>query len=375
MKDEKIMNEKDGTVIFYPHVPESAVKKVKKVLRSRWIGQGPKVDKFEKMFEEKFYPLRNAVALNSGTSALHLAYLLAGIGPGDEVIVPVFTCTATTIPLLWIGAKPVFADCNEYDLNISVDHVQQLITDKTRAIVCVHYGGLACNLSGLYSLTQEYNLPLIEDCAQALGTRYKWPSMTDNELVGKHRFACFSFQAIKHITTGDGGMLTTPFKEESEKAKRLRWFGIDRKAKQNGIWENDISEIGYKYQMTDISAVMGIEGLKEIDDILDHRRLLHNRYEELLGKAVIGCGDSGNSAWMCTILCAERKKLQEKLRANKIESGVVHYRNDQYSVFGKRIDLPNMNYMEDKYMVLPLHTHMGLSQVEEICSVINEGWY
>jgi dTDP-4-amino-4,6-dideoxygalactose transaminase len=271
---------------------------------------------------------------------------------------------------LWIGAKPVFADCNEHNLNISVDHVRQLITDKTRAIVCVHYGGLACDMKGLADLSRKHFIPLIEDCAQALGTRYK------GNLIGQGNFSCFSFQAIKHITTGDGGMLTTAFKIDADKAKRLRWFGIDREAKQNGIWENDITEIGYKYQMTDISATMGIEGLKDFDWALDHRKRLHNRYEELLGKSVIGCGDSGNSAWMCTILCTERKKLQEKLRANRIESGVVHYRNDQYSVFGgKKCEFPNMDYMEDKYMVLPLHTHMGLTQVDEICSVINEGWY
>ena len=369
MKDKKLMREDEGTVLFYPHVPKSASKKVKKVLRSRWIGQGPKVEKFEKMFSDKFYPDRWSVAVNSGTSALHLAYLLAGIKPGDEVIVPVFTCTATTIPLLWIGAKIVFADCNKDNLNISADHVEELVTEKTKAIVCVHYGGMACDMDELYCLSRKYQIPIIEDCAQALGSTF------EGQLVGGAGFGCFSFQAIKHITTGDGGMLVLDKFTLHKKAKRLRWFGIDREAKQNGIWENDIKEIGYKYQMTDISAAMGIEGLKEFDEILDHRKMLHKRYEELLGKCVVGYGDTGNSAWMCTILCTERKKLQEKLRANGIESGATHFRNDQYSIFGKKLDLPNMNYLEDKYLILPLHTHMGLDHVEQICSVINEGWY
>jgi dTDP-4-amino-4,6-dideoxygalactose transaminase len=357
--DPKIMNENEGIVLFYPNVPKGAIKKVSKTLRSRWIGQGPRVDEFEQKFKEKFCPDAYPVAVNSGTSALHLAYILAGIKPGDEVIAPVFTCTATTIPLLYMGAKVVFADITK-DLVINPDHVRTLITKKTKAIVCVHYGGIKCNIGEL----KDFGLPLIQDSAQRLQR---------NEC---RDYLCYSFQAIKHLTTGDGGMLVVKTEEEAKKAKRLRWFGIDREAKQNGIWENDITEIGYKYQMTDIDASLGLAGLKHVKKILLKSSELFTTYDRNIDpdKAYL-CSGAFNSTWLATILVDRREDLQRKLRENKIESGAIHFRNDMYSIFGgKRLDLPVMNELEDKYLVLPLHNKMSIKDVIKICKIINSGW-
>lgn len=366
----------DNIVLFHPHIPENCSKYVAETLESRWIGQGPKVERFEKEFSSKFCGHDETVAVGAGTDAIHLAYKLAGIGPGDEVIVPVFTCTATNIPLLYEGAKISFADVQPTTLNIDVDHVRELVNEKTKALVCVHYGGLPCDMDELHKIAREWNIPVIEDAAHALGATYKGIPVGNIS-----DFTMFSFQAIKHITTGDGGMLSIKEPRLRSKAERIRWFGIDRTAKQQGHWDNDIKEVGYKYQMTDISAAMGLAALEEFDAVLDHRKRLLNEYTKgLQGIDGIQCvgteyTDREHAAWLCTVLAENRLELQKKLYENHIESNQVHYRNDRYTIFGgRRNDLPHMDALEDKYMVLPLHTKMDVEDVQRICTVVKSGW-
>ena len=375
--ENPLMEVKKGNIVlFHPNIPSTALEEISETLSTRWIGQGPKVEKFEKLFQERFTEGDPVIAVGAGTDALHLAYVLAGIEKDDEVIAPVFTCTATNIPLLYLGAKVKFADVQKNTLNISVEHVRQLVNEKTKAIICVHYGGLPCDMEELHQIANEYGIPVIEDAAHALGATYHGlPIGSISE------FTMFSFQAIKHITTGDGGMLA--FKDSSllEKSKRLRWFGIDRKAKQKGIWENDIYEIGYKYQMTDIAASLGIASLKEFDQILQYRQNLLYEYmiglNDVPGIKLIGTNfnDRTHAAWLCTALVENRIGLQTKLYENNIESAQVHYRNDRYSVFGGRQeDLKNMDEIENKYLVLPLHTKLSSQDVRHICEVIKSGW-
>jgi dTDP-4-amino-4,6-dideoxygalactose transaminase len=362
--------------LFIPEIPVDAIDEVATTLNSRWIGQGPKVDLFEKEFGNLIGNKNPSIAVGSGTDALHLAYLLAGIKAGDEVLTPVFTCTATNIPLLYIGAKPVFVDVDPKTLNIDVSHARKVITKKTKAIVCVHYGGLACEMDEIQELADEYGIPVIEDAAHAVGAKYK------NKNVGSiSDFTMFSFQAIKHITTGDGGLLTFKDKDLLEKAKRLRWFGIDRSAKQLGVWENDILDIGYKYQMTDLGASIGLASIRKFETILSLRRSLLYRYYEKLSEnsrvQILGKETSVyfHAAWLFTVRVRDRRALQAKLLLNGIESNQVHYRNDRYSIFSpKKLDMPNMNEIEDEYLVLPLHTKMNLDDVDRICEVINSGW-
>ncbi len=377
MNELPVMNESEGIVLFHPHVPESAIAEVTKVLHSRWIGQGPRVAQFEKEFSERFAGTGTSLAVGSGTDALHLSYLLAGLKEGDEVITPVFTCTATTIPFLYMGVKFRFADVDPETLNINVQHVRTLINEKTKAIICVPYGGLPCDMDELYAIASEYNIPVIEDAAHALGATYK-----GKNIGSISPFTIFSFQAIKHITTGDGGMLVIQDKNLVPTAERIRWFGIDRSNKQKGIWENDIWEVGYKYQMTDIAAAMGLAALHEFDKTLAYRQGLFEEYKKGLkdakGIKLIGANsvDRTHAAWLCTALVEkDRTGFMKKLRESKIESGQVHYRNDRYSILGgRRDDLPNMDAVEENYIVLPLHTKMTKENVQYICSVIKEGW-
>jgi len=373
--DMPLMETNQGIVLFHPHVPKNAIPYVTDTLNSRWIGHGPKVEKFELEFKSAFNLSGDCMAVGSGTDALHLGYLLAGLSKDDEVLVPLFTCTATNIPLLYIGAKLVFVDVDPKTLNLNVEDLRRKISTRTKMIVCVHYGGLPCDMDEIHEIANEYKVPVLEDAAHALGGKY------NGKYIGEiSEYTMFSFQAIKHLTTGDGGMLVTRELGKEKMARRLRWFGIDREDKQKGVWENDIKEIGYKYQMTDISAAIGLAGLEEFNDALQYRRMLFQRY--LTGLS--GCTEvtivqdqdprKEHACWLFTILVERRADLQKRLRERGIESGQTHYRNDRYSIFDVQDEFPYMDAIDDKYLILPLHTKMSLDDVDYVCAEIQKGW-
>lgn len=372
-----LINPGEGKVpLFMPHIPKHAADRIALTLNTRWIGQGPQVEEFERQISIRFCQGDKALAVGSGTDALHIAYILAGVGPGDEVLTPVFTCTATNIPLLYLNAKPVFVDVDPGTLNFDVSHARTVASDKTKAIVVVHYGGLPCDMDAIHALARDLNVPVIEDAAHALGATYR------GQPVGSlSDFTMFSFQAIKHITTGDGGLLSVKNPKYAGLAASLRWFGIDRPKKQRGIWENDITEIGYKYQMTDLAATLGLAALDEWDSTLAYRRELLELYlSELDGVEGLEIlsrpnTDSTHAAWLFTVAVQSRRNLQKKLASEGIETNQVHYRNDRYTIFGGRVDnLPNMDAIEDAYLCLPLHTRMSRDDVYRICSTIAAGW-
>ena len=375
-KELPLMSDKKGTVLFYPYIPKNSASAIKKVLSGRWIGQGPMVERFEKKFSRMFAKNNPCIATGAGTDALHLAYILSGLKFGDEVIAPVYTCTATNIPFLYMGIKIKFADVDPITLNISVKSVKKLITSKTKAIVCTHYGGLPCDMDELKKISSQKKIPIIEDAAHALGATYK------NKPIGSlSDFTMFSFQAIKHITTGDGGMLCIKNKKLLDKARRIRWFGIDREGKQKGTWKNDIYEVGYKYQMTDIGASIGFESLKNFKKVINHRRKIYEIYLNELSKNnnIICVQDDDkrkkHAAWLFTILLEKKDFLQKKLREKGIETNQVHFRNDKYSVFKKFVKnskFPNMDYIENKYLVLPIHLKVKTSDAKYICQLINK---
>ena len=374
-KDYPLIKESNKTVtLFYPYIPKNYLSALKKVFSTRWIGQGPLVDKLEKIFSKKFANNLPSVAVGSGTDALHLAYILAGIKKNDEVICPIFTCTATNIPLLYIDAKIKFADVDPKTMNIDIQSVKKLITNKTKAIVFVNYGGLPCDLKELNAIAKKRKIVLIQDAAQSLAAKY------ENKSIVKYAdYTIYSFQAIKQITSGDGGMLVFKDKKKLKKAYRIRWFGIDRLAKQGGTWENDIKEIGFKYQMTDIGASLLLESIKEFKKIWSHRRKLYKIYEKILSKnssiTIMDKKKSGteHSNWLFTICLKRKDYLQKKLRQNGVETNQVHFRNDRYSIFkkftkGKKFK--NMDLIENNYLVLPIHPKVKLSDAKRISNLI-----
>ena len=375
-KDFPLIKENKKTITqFYPHIPRTAVQTIKKVFAGRWIGQGPLVDKLEKIFSRRFANNMASIAVGSGTDALHLSYILANLKKGDEVICPVFTCTATNIPLLYFGAKIKFADIDPVTFNIDIVSVKKLITKKTKAIIFVNYGGLPCNISELVKLAKKNKITLIQDAAQSLDAKYK-----NKPITTYADFTIFSFQAIKHISSGDGGMLVIKNSKLIKKAKRIRWFGIDRLAKQGGTWENDIKEIGYKYQMTDIGAALLLESIKEFRKIKVHRKKIFEIYLKELSKnrninIVNDENIKGHAHWLFTILLNKKDYLQKKLRQKGIETNQVHFRNDRYSIFKKftkNKKFENMDAVEDKYLVLPIHTKMKINDAKYIADQINK---
>ncbi len=338
--------------LFSTYIPQETFEDVADTLASGYIGQGPKVEQFEKDFSEKF-KRRYCVSMNSGSSALETAYELVGIKPGDEVISTLLTASPTNIPLLRMGAKIVWADIRKDTLCLDREDVLRKITPKTKAIVNVHFGGVESDLG-------DMPVPVISDACQALG-------------IFTGDYTCCSFQAIKHITTGDGGMLVVPDKYDYEEARLTRWFGIDREHKTKDYklrpMTYDIETLGYKRQMNDIAATMGIAGLKHYDEVIAHRKKLFELYKKLLEVPVVD--GERNTYWLCQVLLENRDEVARKLLENGVETNVAHIRNDAYKIFGGRAKLPNMDWVESRYLCLPLHMKVTEEDVYKISNLIN----
>lgn len=360
--------------LFWPYVSERCSEAITNVLGTRWIGQGPLVDRAEDIFRFQFN-VPHAVALNSCTSALHLALVLAGVKEGDEVITTPLTCYASIVPILYQRAQPVFADIQRETLNIDPESIKIKISDRTRAILIVHWGGEPCDMDELKSIAWERGIPVIEDAAHALGALYR-----GRFIGGISPFTCFSFQAIKHITTGDGGMLTCLNAEHVEKARRLRWYAIDRNVQGDIYKKFEIQELGYKYHMNDLAATLLIAQLQDLPQVLNWRRKIVDRYREALkeipGVTLLARQEDRESAnWLFTILVERRSDFQRKLASLGIETSLVHIRCDVYPILGaKREDLPVMNAVEPHYVSLPLHCKLTDEDVEFIIDTIRNGW-
>lgn len=364
--------------MFYPFMPESVIEKLAETLKDRWIGQGPKVDEFEKEFSSKF-GLKYVVALNSATSGLRLALAIAGVGPGDEVITTPQTAPPTNTAILEQYATPVFADIQYETANIDPNDIERRINNRTKAIICVHWGGYPCDIDEVRKIASDHNLPVIEDAAQALGATYR------GKPIGSiSEFTVFSFQAIKHITTGDGGMLSVTSKENYEAALRRRWFGIDRAARKPSVLghdpDHDIWEVGYKYNMTSIDATIGLEQLRYFDAVFARRKEIAEIYRDELEKVpgitlLQNKNDRESANWLFIMHVERRNKFAEMMWSKGIEVSVVHWRNDKYTVFGGlRKDLPVMEKVSKTMICIPLHNKLSDDDVSYIVRAIKEGW-
>ena len=261
--------------LFWPSYDGKQIQEAMKKLfpinmSNRWIGQGPLVDKFENEFSKKFN-FKYCIMINSGTAALHIAYVLAGLKEGDEIIVPVLNCTADLHPLKWMKVEIKFADINPETLNIDPKSIEKKITKKTKAILALHFGGLVCEINKIKQIAREHNLKIIEDACQALGAKN----------IGQGDYTAMSFQAIKNFPIGNGGMLIVKNRKDYKRAKMLRWFSIDREQKILKRWQAwdkrgitfDQKEPGFKYQPTDIDAAIGLAQLKYFDNFLEGKLL------------------------------------------------------------------------------------------------------
>jgi len=262
-------------------IEDDDVAAVVEVLRSDWLTTGPLVGRFEAAFSD-FVGAAHAVAASSGTAALHLAMLAAGIGPGDEVIVPALTFAASANCARYVGATVRFADVRADTLTVDVDHVRALITPRTRALVAVDYAGLPAELDELAALARQHGLLLVEDACHAPGAEYR------GRRVGSIAdLTAFSFHPVKHLTTAEGGMVSANDAALAARLRSLRNHGIStdhRQREQAGTWEYDMAELGYNYRLNDVQCALGLAQLKRLPQTLARRRALAARYQERLGQ-------------------------------------------------------------------------------------------
>lgn len=362
---------------FHTSISARAIELANETLKSTFLSEGRRVKEFENALETSL-GFRNAVALNSGTSALHLALVVAGVGAGDEVILPAQTFVATGLAILMQRAVPVFADIDPFTGNISAASIKAKITSRTRAVMPVHWAGYPCDLDEINSLAAAHGLAVIEDAAHALGARYK-----SKPIGAISRFTAFSFQAIKHLTTGDGGALCCANESEATAAKALRWFGIDRAKSEPSILGErlyDLTALGYKYHLNDLAAAVGLGNLTDFPERLARRREIASRYCRELA-SVPGlqllklAPDREHSYWLFTVLVERREDFIRKLTSKNIPSSVVHLRIDHNSIFGGiREDLPGQAEFDAQQISIPVHEGLTDDDAARIISAIHSGW-
>jgi len=361
--------------LFAVHMPKDVDLPLLEVLHSGYIGQGTKVDEFEVSLSN-YLGTKNILTTNSGTSAIHLALRLANVSYGDEVISTPMTCLATNEPILACGGNIIWADINPKNGLIDPLDVERKITPKTRAIVCVDWGGTVCDLDELMKIGSKYNVKVIEDAAHAFGAAYKGKKV--GTVVD---FTCFSFQAIKHITTVDGGLLTTKDYKDYEKGKLLRWYGIDRQAttKDSRI-ELDISEWGYKFHMNDVTAVIGLAQMRYIDEILKRHQENARFYNDNLSSAYFRTTttdwNQDSARWLYTILLPTKEtrlNFMEFMDNNGVMTSRVHGRNDLHTAFSNyKQDLPGVGYFDEHQISIPVHWKLTSQERQKIVDLCND---
>ncbi|SRR6266446_233281 len=358
-------------------VSESAIQNAVSTLRSGFLSEGKQVKRFEEELVARLGLVR-PVTLNSGTTALHLALVLAGVQPGDEVIIPPQTFIATGMAVLMQGATPVFADIQYNTANIEPDSIRKKITRRTKAIIPVHWAGYPCDLDEINEIARAHSLAVIEDAAHALGATYR-----GKPISAISRFTCFSFQAIKHLTTGDGGALCCLRPEDAKRARIRRWFCIDRdNSPQSFLGERayDADEVGYKYHLNDLAAAIGLGNLEVFPQVLARLREISNRYRRefsaVRGLTLLESKPDRQSAdWLFTMLVERRDDFLRALQSRGVPASVLHQRIDRNSVFGgRRKDLPNMDHFNNHQASVPLHGGLSDEEVGTVIAAVKAGW-
>lgn len=358
--------------LFKVFMPETVKEPLLKTLFSGYIGQGAKVEEFEKELG-KLIGNKNVLTVNSGTSALTLAYHMCLDEPGDEVITTPMTCAATNVPIINTKqGKIVWADINPKTGLINPSDLERKITRKTKAIVMVHWGGNPCNIDRINKIAKKYNLKTIEDAAHSLGVLYKGRCLGNNT----SDFVVYSLQAIKHINTIDGGILVCKNIKDYKRAKLLRWYGIDRKDKTKDFrCEEDILEAGYKFHMNDVSATIGIEMLQYLKLILEKHQENAKFYNENLKVDYVQENPDGKSVyWLYTILLPKHKR--DRFIKYMLKNGVlvskVHVRNDIHTTFKKfKSSLPGVHKFNSRHCCIPVGWWVTEKEREKIAKLVN----
>ena len=375
--------------LFKVHMAPTAAEEVAKVLNSGYIGQGPKVDEFENQLKN-YFNHDFIQTVNSGTSALHMALHMLkkpntnwpGIQDGDEVLATALTCTASNFPILANGLKIKWVDINSTTLNMDLDDLARKITPKTKAIILVHWGGYPSDLNKIKQIQNKaeelygFKPAVIEDGAHSFGSKYM------GKYIGTHgNLTMYSLQAIKHITSIDGGLLLSPHQELHRRGKLIRWYGIDRDSNRKDFrCEADIEEWGFKFHMNDVCATVGIENLKHADELIKKHQLNAAYYDKHLknvnGVTLLDRHEGHESTfWIYSMLVDDRDSFYKWMKECGIVVSQVHERNDKHScVKDFKSSLPTLDKTIGKIVSIPVGWWVSNEEREYIVDCIKKGW-
>lgn len=379
-----------------PLIGEEEIAEVTDSLRSGWVTTGPKVKQFEADVQ-KYVGCSHAIAVNSCTGGLHIGLTALGVGPGDEVILPSLTFCATANVVVHRGAKPVLVEVKE-DFNISPEAVEAAITPRTKAIMPVHYGGMACDLKEIYEIATKHNLSVLEDGAHAIGITYNGMKIGSDDLVlqewhkGVNSAVVYSFYATKNMTTGEGGLVATAQEDLAKHMRTLSLHGMSRDAWKRyssaGSWYYEVIDSGYKYNMTDIQAALGIHQLRRLDGFIEKRIRYARMYDEAFASlpeltTPIRYPDRLHAYHLYVIrlnsrrLTIDRAQFIEKLKEYNIGASVhyipLHLHPFYQKEYGyKRGDLPLTEEIYDGIVSLPLYPKMTDEDIKYVRDVVRE---
>jgi perosamine synthetase len=357
---------------------------VSQVIRSGWMTMGPKTFEFEKEFA-KYVGAQHAVAVSTGTAALHLALEAAGVRPGDEVLLPTTTFTATAEAVTYVGGRPVLVDIDSATMNIDPEDAARRVTPKTKAIIPVHIGGLPCDMDEIHALARDHNLRVIEDAAHAL------PSSYFGKRVGQiSEFTCFSFYATKTLTTGEGGMVTTDNSQAADRMRLMRLHGIERDAwkryRNDGSWSYQVLEAGFKYNLTDFQSAIGLVQLAKCDAMTQARECIAQRYtdafsrcDELIVPAILA---DRSSSWHLYVLRVrlnslkkDRNEFIEALRRRGVACSVhfipLHLQPYYQRAYGYQLgDFPHAEEEYHACISLPIYPDMTEIELNYVINAV-----
>jgi dTDP-4-amino-4,6-dideoxygalactose transaminase len=366
------MGQHDWIDVFRPLIYEDSIEEAVRTLRSGWIGMGPKVRRFEERFS-RYAGARYCAAVNTGTSALHLAIECLGLPRGSRILTSGISHIATVNAIHYSGHVPVFADVERTTGNISADSVEEMMGDGIKAILCTHIAGYPCDMDRLSRIANEHSVPVVEDCSHAIGSTFK------GKKVGSGTLCCFSFSHPKAITGVEGGAVLTSDPAYAERIRALRNFGMADGLKFTEVsYDPQIGDIGYRYNWNDVMASIALGQMDHFESDNARRRQIAGRYLEELGGldgvSVPGyAGDRTSSYFFLPLFFERRDGLAKKLAESGIGSKIYFRRYAMSSGSGDK-SLPAAEWYGSHELTLPINAHIGDADVGRVISVIKGGW-
>lgn len=367
--------------VLQPLIGDEEIDAVAEVMRSGWLGLGPRTEQFERQFAA-FAGSRFAVAMNSGTAALHLALDALKLGPGDEVIVPPITFVSTIHAVSYVGATPVFADVEPDTMNLSAADIERKITARTKAILTVHLAGHPCDMDAIHALAAARGIKVIEDAAHACGAYYK------NRIIGSiSEVTCFSFHAVKNLTCGEGGAVTCNADWLARRMREQRWVGITKDTWERSAadsvydWQYYVNDVGYKYHMNDIQAAIGLVQLGKLDKLNGRRREIAEQYTSQLGDLswmeLPQEKPYARSSWHLFQIKLPNKTMRDQLighlKRDGIATGVHYYPCHLHPAYIRtRAVVPVSDQIWTRILSLPIHPGLDHEDMDRIVDRIRK---